>query len=156
MAAVKAEAGAAHGGEAALAPWLLAPPWAAPEHRLGLCGVHLPVARVVDGSALVADTPSLPPTTRPPHGHCAAEGPHTGLAAAHQSQLLLRTHVGHARLQAEQGAGARGYCGEQQHQGQGHGAPRRPRLRKERHSARGVAPGPSYGPALTGGPGGRS
>ena len=37
-------------GEAALAPWLLAPPWAAPEHRLGLRGVHLPVARVVDGS----------------------------------------------------------------------------------------------------------
>lgn len=37
-------------GEAALAPWLLAPPRAAPEHRLGLRGVHLPVARVVDGS----------------------------------------------------------------------------------------------------------
>lgn len=34
-------------GEAALVAGLLAPPWAAPEHGLGLHGVHLPVAHVV-------------------------------------------------------------------------------------------------------------
>lgn len=43
-AAVKAEAGAAFRGEAALVPGLLAPPRAAPEHGLGLHSVHLAVA----------------------------------------------------------------------------------------------------------------
>lgn len=43
---------------------------------------------------LVADAPRLPPAARLPHGHGPAESLHTGLAAAHQGQLPLRTHVG--------------------------------------------------------------
>lgn len=128
---------------------LLAPPWAAPQHSLGFHGVHLPVARVVDSSPLVADTPCLPPTAWLPHGYQLAEGTYTRLTAAHQGQLLLSTHVGHAGLEAEQGAGARWHGGQQQHQGQGHRSSRGPRLRKDRHLAGGPAPGPSSGPQLT-------
>lgn len=53
-------------GEAALVAGLLAPPGAAPQHGLGLHGVHLPVARVVDSSrkqgrqgAFTAQRPAL-------------------------------------------------------------------------------------------------
>lgn len=72
------------------------------------------------------------------------------------SRQPSRSRYSHVGLQAEPGAGARWHGGEQQHQGQGHRAPRRPRLRKERHLARGAAPGPSSGPQLTGRPGGPS
>lgn len=44
--------------------------------------------------ALVAEAPHLLPTARLPHGHHADEGPHTGLAVAHQGQLLFSTHMG--------------------------------------------------------------
>ncbi|XP_044092470.1 translation initiation factor IF-2-like [Neovison vison] len=70
------------------------------------------------------------------------------------SSGALPARYSQARLQAEQGA--RGPRGEQQHQSQGHRAPRRPRLREDGHRARGPAPGPRSGPPLTGGPGGPS
>lgn len=51
------------------------------------------------------------------------------------SSGALPARYSQAGLQAEQGA--RGPRGEQQHQGQGHRAPRRPRLREDGHRARG-------------------
>lgn len=72
------------------------------------------------------------------------------------SSGAVPSHYSQAGLQAKQGA--RRPCGEQQHQsqGQGHRAPRRPRLRKDGHRARGPAPGPCSGSPLTEGPGGPS
>ncbi|XP_058993324.1 basic salivary proline-rich protein 2-like [Mustela lutreola] len=110
-----------------------------------------------DGPATEAPPDSSPDPPSYRQAPDCVRAPRTKLPRAQglpPSSGALPARYSQARLQAEQGA--RGPRGEQQHQSQGHRAPRRPRLREDGHRARGPAPGPRSGPPLTGGPGGPS